>query len=642
MKAQLEETVDAAVKVGLLRDESMAEDALRRGEDYLRLTIDTIPVLAWCSRPDGSNEFLNQRWLDYTGLTIEEARGWGWKVAIHPDDLPQLLDVWQGLLVSGKSGELEARLRRADGVYRWFLFRMEPLRDPQGTIVKWYGTNTDIDDRKRAEALLAAENQILEMVATGRPLAGILDGLCRLVDKLCDKSLASILLIDPNGRCLRRGAGPSFPEAFMAAVDGVEIGPSVGSCGTAAYRKEQVIVSDIATDPLWANYRELALANGLRSGWSTPILSSDGSVLGIFGIYGREPRSPTPQHLQTIKQITHLASVAIERKQAAESLRASDLLARGQLEVLTRTLDALVQESDPERLLEHVLRVIVEQADAHSVSVWERDQDATQLHLKAVLQNNRFQLSKPADYPVSQLPSTSYLGPIWSEILRKGQHAVLEGIDQPIARMCLGSGPDARWLPATDESNPDSAAMRLQAYLRDLGIRSILFVPMLLAGEVVAVMAIRFSGKRIFLKKEIELTRALAQQAMLALQLTRLSAQNRESVLLAERNRMARDIHDTLAQGLTGVIVQLEAVEEAMSKNQATKASDHLNRAGDLARESLREARRSVQALRPQALEEKPLSEALKELIEKMTAGTTVQAEFSLRGQPRELLAEWE
>ena len=184
MKAQLEETKDAARKEELLPDEFMAEDGLRRREDYLRLTIDTIPVLAWCTRPDGSTEFLNQRWLDYTGLAIEEARGWGWKVAIHPDDLPQLLDVWQGLLASGKPGELEARLRRADGVYRWFLFRVEPLHDAQGTIVKWYGTNTDIDDRKRAETLLAGENQILEMVATGKPLGVILDGLCRLVDKL--------------------------------------------------------------------------------------------------------------------------------------------------------------------------------------------------------------------------------------------------------------------------------------------------------------------------------------------------------------------------------------------------------------------------------------------------------------------------
>jgi PAS domain S-box-containing protein len=175
VKAQLEEPVDAARKVELLREDLVVEDALRRGEDYLRLTIDTIPVLAWCTRPDGWNEFLNQRWLDYTGLTIEEARGWGWKVAIHPDDLPRLLDVWQEVLASGKSGELEARLRRADGVYRWFLFRVEPLLDAQGTIVKWYGTNTDIDDRKRAETLLAGENQILEMVATGKPLGVILD-----------------------------------------------------------------------------------------------------------------------------------------------------------------------------------------------------------------------------------------------------------------------------------------------------------------------------------------------------------------------------------------------------------------------------------------------------------------------------------
>src|SRR2546426_1935880 len=642
MKAQLEETMDAAVKVGLLRDELMVEDALRRGEDYLRLTIDTIPVLAWCSRPDGSNEFLNQRWLDYTGLTIEEARGWGWKVAIHPDDLPQLLDVWKGLPASGKPAELEARLRRADGAYRWFLFRVEPLRDAQGTIVKWYGTNTDIDDRKRAETLLAGENEILEMVATGRPLAVILDGLCRLVDTLCDKSLASILLIDPNDRCLRRGAGPSFPEAFMAAVDGVEIGPCVGSCGTAAHRKEQVIVSDIATDPLWANYRELALANGLRSGWSTPILASDGSLLGVFGIYGREPRSPTPQHQHTIKQMTHLASVAIERKQASESLRASELLARGQLDALTHTLDALAQESDPDKLLEHVLRTIIEKSDAHSVSVWDREPDGDWLELFAMIEDGRFQTRSGAIHPAARLAMLAQDHPVWREILHTGLHAVIEDIDQPIVRMCVGFGPNAIWHDILDEADLAPTMMRFKTHLREMGVHTILFVPMLVAGRVSGFIGIRFTQKRGFRKEEIELTRALAHQATLAIQLTRLSAQSRQSAVMAERNRMARDIHDTLAQGFTGVIVQLEAVEEAMSKDQAVKASDHLNRAGDLARESLREARRSVQALRPQALEEKPLSEALKDLIDKMTGGTAVRAEFTLRGHPRELSAEWE
>src|SRR6266550_6568208 len=642
MKAQLEETVDAAMKVQLRQDELMAEDTLQRREDYLRLTIDTIPVLAWCSRPDGSNEFLNQRWLDYTGLTIEEARGWGWKVAIHPDDLPQLLDVWQGLLVSGKSGELEARLRRADGVYRWFLFRVEPLRDPEGTIVKWYGTNTDIDDRKRAEALLAAENQILEMVATGRPLAVILDGLCRLVDTLCDKSLASILLIDPNGRCLRRGAGPSFPEAFMAAVDGVEIGPCMGSCGTAAYRKEQVIVSDIATDPLWTNYRELALGYGLRSGWSTPILSSDGSVLGVFGVYGREPRSPTPQHLHTIKQITHMASVAIERKRAAESLHASELLARGQLDALTHTLDALARESDPDRLLEHVLRTIIEQSDAHSVSVWDREPDGDWLELFAMIEDGHFQTRSGAFHPAARLAMLAQDHPVWREILPTGLHAVIEDIDQPTVRMCVGMDPSATWHDILKDGELPPSIMRFKSHLREMGVHTILFVPMLVAGRVTGFIGIRFTVNRGFRQEEIELTRALAHQATLAMQLTRLSAQSRQSAVMAERNRMARDIQDTLAQGFTGVIVQLEAVEEAMSRNQAVKASGHLDRAGELARESLREARRSVQALRPQALEEKQLSEALKDLIEKMTRGTTVHSKFALQGKRRKLPPEWE
>jgi len=165
---------------------------------------------------------------------------------------------------------------------------------------------------------------------------------------------------------------------------------------------------------------------------------------------------------------------------------------------------------------------------------------------------------------------------------------------------------------------------------------------MLVAGRVAGFIGIRFTLKRNFRQEEIELTRALVQQATLAIQLTLLSAQSRQSAVMAERNRMARDIHDTLAQGFTGVIVQLEAAGEAMSQSRTAIVSDHLNQAGDLARESLREARRSMQALRPQALEEKQLSEALKDLIEKMTRGTTVHAKFTLQGKRRKLPPEWE
>jgi signal transduction histidine kinase len=492
---------------------------------------------------------------------------------------------------------------------------------------------------KKSEALLQGEKNLTEMIARGDALEAILEGSCKLVEEALPGALAIILLLD--GKRLRRGAAPSFPK-YIAEIDGFEIDPDLGTCSAAAARKEQVITEDITKDAHWAGYLDLAARHGLRAGWATPILSSANEVLGTFGLYWPEPRAPTPQHLQIINQVVRLVAFAIERKRSQDAISESEHLAQGQLKVLTRTLDALVQESDPERLLEHVLKVIVEQADAHSVSVWERDQNAGRLDLIAILQSEQFQTAMQADYPVSQLPSTSHLSPIWSEILRNGQHAVLEDIDQPIARMCLGSGRDARWLPATDESNPDSATLRLQAYLRDLGIRSILFVPMLIAGRVVAVMAIRFSEKRIFLKKEIELTRALAHQAMLALELTRLSAQNRESVLLAERNRVAREIHDTLAQGFTGVIAQLEAAKGAISQRKKVRASDHLDRAGELARESLREARRSVQALRPRALEKKPLAAALEDLMAQMTTGVTMQAKLTLQGEPRSLPPEWE
>jgi signal transduction histidine kinase len=145
--------------------------------------------------------------------------------------------------------------------------------------------------------------------------------LCRLVEELASGALSSILLLDPKANRLRHGAAPSLPIKYTEAIDGLVIGPCVGSCGSAAYRAEPVIVSDIASDPLWADFRDLALAHGLRACWSTPILSSAGKVLGTFAIYYREPRSPTPQDHNLIDRITHLASIALEREQAEEALR---------------------------------------------------------------------------------------------------------------------------------------------------------------------------------------------------------------------------------------------------------------------------------------------------------------------------------
>src|SRR6202045_4606829 len=148
-----------------------ALDELRNSEKKLRQVIDTIPTLAWSILPDGSNEFLNKRWHEYTGLSAEESHGSGWQVAIHPDDRAPLLQKWQGLLISGEPGEMEARLRRRDGVFRWFLMRVEPLRDETGKIVKWYGTCTDIETLKETEAQLREDERELRRITDSIPQA---------------------------------------------------------------------------------------------------------------------------------------------------------------------------------------------------------------------------------------------------------------------------------------------------------------------------------------------------------------------------------------------------------------------------------------------------------------------------------------
>jgi formate hydrogenlyase transcriptional activator len=159
-----------------------AFDEIKQSEARLRKIIDTIPTLAWCGLPDGSKEFFNQRWHDYTGLSPEEASGWGWKVAIHPADLEKLADRWFAFVDSGKPGEVEARVRRFDGRYRWFLFRAEPMRDEQGNIVNWYGTNTDIEDRKQAEEKLRQDETELRQIT--------------------DAIAQTIMVLEPNGTAI--------------------------------------------------------------------------------------------------------------------------------------------------------------------------------------------------------------------------------------------------------------------------------------------------------------------------------------------------------------------------------------------------------------------------------------------------------
>ncbi|MGA7685580.1 MAG: ATP-binding protein [Terriglobales bacterium] len=174
------------------------------------------------------------------------------------------------------------------------------------------------------DALSLLDDKVLAMIIGQNPLVRTLEALCREIEKQQAGMLCSVLLLDPDGVTLRSTAAPSLPEEYSRSVDGIKAGPCAGSCGTAIYRKQPVVVSDIAVDPLWANVRDLALPHGLRACWSTPIASQDGALLGTFAIYYPEPRTPDARHLQMIAHATHLAALAIERDRDKTQLRAAE------------------------------------------------------------------------------------------------------------------------------------------------------------------------------------------------------------------------------------------------------------------------------------------------------------------------------
>jgi len=251
---------------------------------------------------------------------------------INPTVTPELVTSRMQELKKSKFLMLEGLHRRKDGTTFPVEVSVRCVQLDREYIV---AVSRDITQRKRAEALVALQKRVLEMIASGHPLEESLTTLVRLIEEQCDGMLCSVLLLDEDRMHVRHGAAPSLPGAYIEAVDGATIGPQAGSCGTAMYRKEAVVVTDIERDPLWEGYPDLVnlmKAAGLRACWSTPILSGEKEVLGSFAMYHREPQGPTVAETRLVEVATYLASVAIERKRAAALLEGSERRLRAVLE----------------------------------------------------------------------------------------------------------------------------------------------------------------------------------------------------------------------------------------------------------------------------------------------------------------------
>jgi signal transduction histidine kinase len=313
------------------------------------------------------------------------------------------------------------------------------------------------------------------------------------------------------------------------------------------------------------------------------------------------------------------------------------------LEAMTGALVGLGRESEPEKFLEHVLRFTCSQLGAHSISFWTLSNQAGCVELQAVFEEDRL-YEHPQDSgsapPQMMLEISTH--PVWSPFFQTGEHCVYGRVSSnpPHSRIALDfNGPWYDW-QAPVVAHPGTSGMIRR--IATLGVTATLCIPMIVSSKVTGMFSIRFLKERTLRREEIELARAMTQQAMLAIQLMRLTKQSRESAVTAERNRMARDLHDTLAQGFTGVIMQLEAAKGASANADPAAVSAHIERAEQLARTSLAEARRSVRAMRSRSLVDGSLSTALDELLKRMTSATGLQADLVVQGECRSLPPDWE
>jgi len=377
----------------------------------------------------------------------------------------------------------------------------------------------------------------------------------------------------------------------------------------------------------------LLVAGSKRANFPTPTerllfnLAANQAVIGLqeARLLGEQKRvaeeldqSVAQRTSQLLAANEELEKEVADRKRAEDALRASEQVARGQVEALAQSLDVLATAPAPEKFIGQMLSTIAQFLNAQGVSLWLFDEATDSVVLRVTANGTKPAVPDP-QHPIMKDPSSWKQNPIIQELLFMAGPVICEDIQSD-------SRVKGEW----------------RDYLLHKGAKRFLAVPILVAGQVRGFIGVRHADGPSYRPEEIELTQALAHQVMLAIQLNELAEQGKRAAVLEERNRMARDIHDTLAQGFTGVIVQLEAAEDAISCGSRKEADNHLHRAGEVARRSLSEARRSVHALRPRALQEHNFWDALKDAIKNTTVGTALHTKFAAQGKPPILPQPWQ
>lgn len=350
-----------------ITERKKAEELLYESQEHLTSAFENAAIGMALVAPNGDFTRVNSSLCNLVGYSVDELLTKSFREITHPDDLEKS-NTFVNQMLAGEisTNQMEKRYFHKLGQVVWVLLSVSLVHDAQGKPLYFVAQIQNITESKQAENRKLQQTQILESIITGLPLLAILESIVKLVEVEDPTSLCSILLMDENGKNLLIGAAPSLPDFYNQAIDGVEIGEKVGSCGAAAYLKKRIIAEDLLIHPNWIPFRELTHQANLRSCWSEPILDAENNVLGTFAVYHRQPQAPQSEEIELLKSVVSLASLAISRKQHEEKIRnintELELKVEERTNQLAATNENLQQEMKEHKKAEERIRLIVESA----------------------------------------------------------------------------------------------------------------------------------------------------------------------------------------------------------------------------------------------------------------------------------------
>ena len=308
--------------IGVCQDvteQRAAEEEVRQSERRYRLIVEDADEGIWLGDEAGRTLLSNAKMAEMLGYAPDEMKGRSVFAFIDRSER-SLAKVHFSRRRQGQRAHFDLSLRHKNGSRVWTTVAANPTHGADGRYTGVQAIVNDVTSKRQSDVLLAAQRDMFDLLATGDSLTDALNILLRAIETLSEGVIGSVLLLDEQGQCLLAGAAPNLPDTFTCAIHGAPIGPSAGSCGTAAYRGELVIVEDIQNNPLWAEYRDLATAHGLRACWSSPIFSKDFKVLGTFAMYFREVRRPSTSDVRLVTEAAGAAALAVQHVRVRESL----------------------------------------------------------------------------------------------------------------------------------------------------------------------------------------------------------------------------------------------------------------------------------------------------------------------------------